>query len=578
MTPIKIWRSPDSEFGVWSATASDLNDETVTAEKIYTDEELKKIAASGFNAIWIHGQLHNFIPSKYFSEFAPNSAIHQTALHTLIERAAKYNIKVYIYMQPPRAIAADAEFLEKYKDCIGFTDTAVGDDGKQITYSTLCTSVKYVRDYIQDSFATLAETFPDLGGIIIISASEYPAHCYCRANIKNNSTRKRKLKMDFVPTPCPRCGEREPEEVVIELLNTIRNGVRSVSNDMKIIFWNWSWSMYIDPPCAEIIEKLPHDCILMADFERGGYREDGTFINEYSLSYAGPSEQFRDSMQCAKRNNVSILAKLQLGTTHELATVCSLPLIHSIYRKIRFIRENDIKGFMGCWNFGNQQSANTAAANYFFEVPLNITENDAVKQFAAYYFPGCDAEKTAKAWELFYKTMSVFPFNVPFIYDGVLNHAIGLLPPPGPVSGKIVGRSWLPDERGDDYRHSVTEEYRLDAIIERMSSIANNWQQAMKLLNEGIGSLNDEHSKIEYGNAVIVGCIWAATANLYKIYKLKLNWNDDSMPEYNKLAGTAKDIIRTALPYVKQDPRQGFHIEGRFYSFNAEIMEAILNS
>ena len=45
---IKMWRSPKAEFGVWSATASDLDDETVSAEKIYTYRRAVEIGVAGY--------------------------------------------------------------------------------------------------------------------------------------------------------------------------------------------------------------------------------------------------------------------------------------------------------------------------------------------------------------------------------------------------------------------------------------------------------------------------------------------------------------------------------------------------
>ena len=68
---LKIWRSPYSRFGIHVEYPDDLQDETVTAEKSYTDEVLKNIMDCGFNAIWIHGQLHHIIPNPHFPEFAP---------------------------------------------------------------------------------------------------------------------------------------------------------------------------------------------------------------------------------------------------------------------------------------------------------------------------------------------------------------------------------------------------------------------------------------------------------------------------------------------------------------------------
>ena len=101
---LKIWRSAYSRFGNHTEFPDDLLDETVTAEKSYTEEILKEIADNGFNAIWVHGQLHHIIPHPRYPEFAPNSLQHLQALKNLCKKAEKNGIKVYLYLQPPRAI------------------------------------------------------------------------------------------------------------------------------------------------------------------------------------------------------------------------------------------------------------------------------------------------------------------------------------------------------------------------------------------------------------------------------------------------------------------------------------------
>jgi hypothetical protein len=174
--------------------------------------------------------------------------------------------------------------------------------------------------------------------------------------------------------------------------------------------------------------------------------------------------------------------------------------------------------------------------------------------------------------------MQKYPFCVPFLYNGIINHALGLLPPPGQVSEKIVGRSWLPDERGDDYCKSITDIFPLDKIIDNLNDMAEKWQNGLELLAEGIGSLDNVNAKIEYGNAFIIGKSFVAAANLYSIYKLKLNWNGESVKKYDILADKHKNILKQALPYVHQDSAQGFHIEGQFYSFNEKIIQKIIES
>ncbi len=565
---IRIWRSAYSRFGKGVEKPDDLLDESVTAEKNYTDEVLKEIVDCGFNAIWLNGQLHHIIANAHFPEFAPNAAVHQKALHTLCARAAKYGIKVFVYIQPPRAIpTSNTEFWIRYMDVGGMTVNTQGDDGSRFDVRAICTSVPYVRDYIRESFADFTKEFPELGGFIIISASEYPAHCYSCYNCEINMSRKpHKVPIDYIPTNCPRCGLRHPEDVVTELLQTIRDGVRSISQTLPLIFWNWSWTIYMDAPCEPIISKLPKDICLLVDFERGGVRRDGVRINEYSLTYAGPSENFLAAKELADRYGIPVMPKFQLGTTHELATVRSLPLIPNIFRKADYMRHHKLDGFMGCWNFGNLPSTSLKAFNCFLEMKEPLSCEEALRKFAEKEYPGSEPSKITAAWNLFCEAGESYPFSNPFLYFSPVNHTLALIPQPGKLSGKPVGRSWLPEERGDVYPEP--EEFPLDDLIGRLKRMAEIWKKGVQLLGEAIGK---DHP--DYVNAAICGAIWQSGYQMYCIYRLRKNWKESMLPEYAALAKAELALSEEILPFVAMDPEQGWHIEGDYHAFSKIMIE-----
>lgn len=569
----RIWRHPGSDFGIACQFSDELKDETVTADDVYTDTVLNGIAADGFNAIWVHGQLHHLVGSDIFPEFGKNSTMHLEKMRDLIRRAARYGIKVLIYLQPPRAIAvSDTVFWEKHADVGGQVVETQGDDGNCFKTRSLCTSQPKVLNYISTAFAALSSALPELGGYIIISASEYPAHCYSRRNCRPGISRPRKMIMDQVPVDCPNCAKVEPEEIIVSLIWSIRNGIRSVSNDLELILWNWSWSMYVDSPCAEIIERLPADCSLLIDFERGGMRNDGCFVNEYSLGYSGPSEQFLQTWTLSRTKGMRVMAKLQLGTTHELATVVSLPCMNNIFRKADFIKKNCIDGFMGCWNFGNHTSANTAGFNYFLSASCPDGEADALKAFAAKYFSGCIPENVAAAWTKFTEALGYYPFSVPFLYHSPLNYTMAFVLEPGPLTGRAAGRSWLMDDRGDDLSQSITEQYPLDDIIARLETIGSLWRDGIALLRAGLRKVITREAEDELGNAEVCAAVWRSAVNTYKIYQLRKVWNQRMLNKYFELIKSEVSILENVLYYMERDKRQGFHVEAGGYMFSPEMV------
>jgi len=290
--------------------------------------------------------------------------LHLKNMNELIKRADSHGLKVFIYMQPPRGISSENSFWKKHPEVIGTSETLKDDNDNDITVYSLCTSTEKAKEYLKSSASSLAKKLPGLGGIILITASEYPSHCWGRGGYMIDGSGYVKER----PINCPRCSEKNPAKVVNEIIKLLRDGIRSVSEEMEIIAWNWSWTAYEKDPSSNIINNLPKDVIYMADFERGATKKilgKKRAVDEYSISYSGPSKRFKNSAACAQKAGLKIMAKLQIGTTHELATVPNLPLIGNLYDKAKYIKEHDIAGFMGCWNFGNMITANTASFNYF---------------------------------------------------------------------------------------------------------------------------------------------------------------------------------------------------------------------
>jgi len=485
-------------------------------------------------------------------------------------------------MQPPRTINVNnREFWDRHPDVAG-QEEDTGDfkhPEATVKVRSLCTSTAPVRLWLKNAARQLVEDVPGLGGLILITASELPAHCY--SHRQKDDPRWR--------IECPNCRTHNPADIVVEIINSIRDGIREVSATTAIIAWNWSWTMWgIAPPCREIIDRLPADVILMADFERGGYkdlwRRPRHLIDEYCLAYAGPSELCRSVFDAAQKHGMRTMSKLQLGTTHELASVVSLPLLTNIFKKASYHKHSESAGFMGCWNFGNQISANTAAFNYFLSSACPDDEAEALRSFGAKYFPGCDAALLARSWQQFDRAMDYYPFSIPFVYNGPMNYtlAFGQIYVAGKLNGRPVGPSHLIVPRGDDLAgafdyaasgHKETDVFSLDEIIVRLEKLAAAWAEAVEMLTAALATCSDTKARDEAGNAAICGAVWHSTANTFKIFRLRRNWDDSMRSEFMKIARDELAVLRKVLPHVERDPRQGYHAEAHGYMFDAQSIK-----
>ncbi|OGV38623.1 MAG: hypothetical protein A2020_03615 [Lentisphaerae bacterium GWF2_45_14] len=572
MDTIRIWRSPDTRFGVLTKELDNLENETMTANAVYTDSELAGIAKSGFNAIWVHGLLRNIVKSKVFPEFGKYSSRHLKSMNELIERAAKYGIKVFIYMQPPRAIWKGSAFWKKHGDVAGCVEESPDHDENIIKQVSLCTSTDKVKKYLKASSAELAKKLPGLGGVILITASEYPSHCWAR---RGKICDAMGHYHDFNHTTCPKCAKRKPGDIVNEVIKNVRDGIKSVDKSMEIVAWNWSWNAYEKDPSPEIIKNLPKDVIYMADFERGSKKKilgKDRPIDEYSLSFNGPSERFSKSTQCAKKAGLKIMTKLQFGTTHELATVPNIPLIANIFDKANHVRSNKITGFMGCWNFGNMLTANTAAFNYFLTGKKHKTKKAALEAFASEYLPKCDEKKAAAAWMSFSKAMDNYPFSIPFLYASPINYTLAFPIKPGHSDDVPCGRSWLMDKvRGNSLEASLGP-YTLDEVIKGLGKTCSEWEKGLEKVREALASSPSRHAEDELDTAETCGHVFRSAWNTYRSWKLTRKWNKAKMKDFIKIAKNEIENLEKALPILRRDKRQGFHGEAFGYMFNSELV------
>ena len=558
----RLWRSPFSDFGKSAKDHNDFEDETVTCDPAYDDHTLARISEQGFNGIWIHGLLRHIVPSTVFKEFGPHWKTHVRNMRRVIERAGKHNLKVYLYMQPPRGVNVQDTFWKKHRDVGGTLDHVPSDDGYPVTMRALCTSTDQVKTFLRESSERLCRELPDLGGVILITASEYQSHCFGRYNYLQYE--RGGGPYPNAPFACDRCLDRHPVDVVTEIINLVHDGVRSVSKEAHIIAWDWAWRLYEKPPHASIISGLPGDVIIMSGFEQGGSKVilgKKRKIDEYSLSYSGPSPAFRRAQRTAAKHGLTIIAKLQLGTTHELATVPNLPLVGNLYDKARSMTKLGVRGFMGCWNFGNMWSVNTAAFNEFLNQDPLPSKHKALTSFAETYFPGGHPGLVVDAWKQFALAMDSYPFSVPFMYNGPINYTLAFPVTPGQANSIWCGRSWQMDKRGDRLDASYGSAFSEGEVIRGMKQVADEWKRGARLLDSALEACHSDHATEERNNAWVCYHVFRSTWNTYRIYRLRRKWTESKHPAYLRIIKNELANLQQVLPILERDQRFGWHAE-----------------
>ena len=139
----------------------------------YPDGLLQQLSDLGVNGVWLHVVLRQLAPSAIFPEMGADHERRIANLRRLVDRAKKYGIDIYLYMNEPRAM--EASFFEGREHLKGVQE---GD------HFTLCTSTPEVRQWLTDSLTYVFKQVPGLGGVFTITASENLTNCYSHSRTR----------------------------------------------------------------------------------------------------------------------------------------------------------------------------------------------------------------------------------------------------------------------------------------------------------------------------------------------------------------------------------------------------------
>ncbi|OPZ84607.1 MAG: hypothetical protein BWY76_01773 [bacterium ADurb.Bin429] len=555
--PLRIFRSFRSNF---------YENDILRGPENYSDAYFDELTANGFNAVWLRGLLRNLAYTDVFPNLGEGVAAHQDALNAVVERAARHGVHVLLYLQEPQALPSTHPFWVHHPEARGHTAPFEDYEADPLR-TAFCTSESAVRAWLRAAMTGLFRAVPNLGGWFAITTSEYPAHCYSRILGYRQGEQ----------TTCPRCRERHPMAIVRDVLQDLYDGTRAASAEALTIAWNWSWAYYEEDPQPSLLPYLPADMAVMLDWERGGYHAlpNGKpyFVDEYSLAYAGPSERFMALYTEARRRNLPVMVKLQIGTTHELATVPNLPVVDTLYRKLVDAERLGAAGMLATWNFGNTFSLNTATIARFVETSDRPAPEAFVKSLAEGCFGLADGSGVGKAVAYFSKALAWLPSDQDLLYFWPGNYAPSYPLTLAPLTGAPMGWSCLLQERGDDLSATETQ-FTADETVECLRHLLAEWDAGVALLDDALSGSEEKSARLERGVAHAISHIYRSTLHVYQVYLLRRDRPEDMDARYGAILAAETANLTALLPWVEADPRLGFHAECQRYMFTPESIRA----
>ena len=523
---------------------------------------LEKLARVGVNGVWLQAVLRTLAPSKIFPEFGEGHETRLENLRKLVERAQNYGVKIYLYLNEPRSMPAG--FFDKHPDTKGTFDA------HDPEYFALCTSAPEVRDWLAESLAHVFSQAPGLGGIFCITASENLTNCYSHGRAQY----------------CPRCSQRTGAEVIAEVIETFRDGVRRSSDEAKVIAWDWGWEtngVRNGADAAGIIARLPKDVALLSVSEwdlpvdRGGFH---TKVGEYSMSVVGPGPRALRHWSLARQHGLSTMAKVQWSATWEISAVPYIPVPRLVVQHCENLRKAAIQGLMLSWTVGGYPSPNSDAAQAFYFSPAPDV-NNALRRAAARRYGKEAAPAILEAWKTFSRAFEEFPYGLA-IYTVPTQHG-----PANPLrlhpTGYKAAMMLFPY---DDYK-AWAGPYPMETVEEQFAKMAMMWEPGLESFREALRRVPAHQQAVaqkDLGIAETCHLHFRSVANQLRFYLLRAQWESANSGDRARVAALmikiAEDEIRLArrqYAISRQDSAIGYEASNHYYYRPLDLVEKLLN-
>ncbi len=547
-------------------------DELADDVNYYPDEYLNRLAHDGVNGLWLTIRFSDLCPSRFFPEFGKDAERRLKKLRWTVQHCARYGIKIYAFCIEPCGFGNAPEYLHPLKHLKRHPDLAGRRAGKSALF---CTSSRTGQAYLEEATHHLFSQVPGLGGLIDINMGERPTHCYSH------------MLWELEPNSCPRCSGRKPWEVFRDMLTAMQRGMQRANPQAELISWLYV-PYLLDLPdhslqqrerqIHEIAAHFPKDAVLQYNFESmGRSRQLGRerTVRDYSLAYVGPSKIFRDCARSAVRAGARISAKLQVGCSHEVATVPCVPAPGNLYRKYQAMHRLGVSAAMQCWYFGSYPSIMTKAAGELAFAPFPRSEGRFLRDLAGVNW-GREAGRVARAWAHFGEGYRQFPANLTFAWFGPVHDAVVWPLHLKPVDQPIAP-SWLLGypPSGDRIGECLCFEHTLDEILTLCVRMDREWGRGVRLLRAVRGSIRGRRDlERDLGLATAMGLQINSALNVLKFYALREEMIFGTAARRRERLAAMRRLVRTEILNSEQlarlaekDSRLGFHSEAEGYKY-----------
>ena len=535
-------------------------DELMDEVDYYPEEYLNRLAHEGINGLWLTVELKDLARTSFTPDAAPDSEKRLAKLQRTVDKCLRYGIRTFLFMIEPIAWKKSDVVLQKYPELGG----AVSPGGAVC----FCPSSGISQQYLYESAYYIFSRVSGLGGILNISIGEKTTTCL--------SSMPWSRKTDMVPfkMTCPRCSKEPLFRAVYKSVTALTKGMRDAQPDAEFISWYYCSNKADMREEFFELTKLPEGATLLFNFESGGRMEQcGREMvgGDYWLSYTGPSERFVRLMD-AIPEGTGRGAKLQVGCSHECATVPYVPVPGLLYRKYKEMKKLNVTTVMQCWYFGNYPGLMNKAAGMLAFEEFQDTEEDFLRRLAAPLW-GKNAQEFTKIWQMTSDAYQNYPFSNMVQYMGPFHDALVW-----PLYPECVFLPMRPTWRADyPVSGDLIGECLQDLPLENAEILSRNLAELWHKAAEKALAFREEYRNSPSHLADLdlleaLDLLFRSAHHIFRFYQLR-GMDQGFTEEMRSIVKEEISLSRRMKVLCEKDSRLGFHSEAENYRFYPEKLE-----
>ena len=532
-------------------------DELMDDVDYYPEAYLNRLAHEGLNGLWLSVEWKD-VTRTSFREPSPDRQRRLAKLRRTVAKCARYGIKVWLYYNEPEGFySPDDPMLKAHPELAG-----AGWPSRRF----ICPNSPAAQQFIYESARSIFSEVHGLGGAINIALGEHGSSCLDSVGAEGDRR-----------PDCPRCSKVPNWQTLAASQAAMVRGIKEGDPAAEYICWLYmpAWKP-LAPWVYELSAHLPKDVTLQVNFESGAvkYQLDRPRVGgDYWLSFVGPSDRFARIAQQAVAHGTPMSAKLQVGCSHESATIPFMPVPSLLYRKYREMPALGVSSVMQCWYFGNYPGVmNRAAGRLAFE-DFSGTEEGFLRSLAAAQWGGA-TDRVVEAWQHFAEAFQNFPLSTRFQWWGPM-HAAPVWPLHLKPALRPLQPTWLVGGPSGDAVGEMLDNHTLPEVVLLAGKMAEEWAKGVALLKPLAGEFRGNQERLlDIGLAEAIGIQFASAQNMLEFYLMRSRLFDLPPAGALQQLEAMEAIVRREIENSERlavlcaaDSRLGFHCEAERHQY-----------